>query len=322
MCRVCLDIFECIGHTSSIKLVNVSGDVNSDIWGKCEFQNFTGRAYDRVAQALSREFQKIIPQDTRAEIIILNHVGEAASLMLINEFKKHKVTIYTTDKQDAYLPITGNFNLIASLNSLNEFNRYKGPNVGYNVIDIWDSDFAVEVFSQTLGEEIITEHGCIDYVAVSVYDPSILIGVAKKFRVECGSSTKVIAVDSDENPIVYRWFNSLPIKEPSSPDPYLGLKYDTIPQVLVKNRDLIHKVITVNYVEVTLMWRKLLEEEKIPVGYISGSATAGLKKFVEKTGSLSRGGLVVLTDHVMNYIAKQDVLKVFNNPLIVTQRRV
>lgn len=308
MSRVCNDLVECTGQTPSIRIRNVSRDMNIKIWGKGEFLNVTGSVYDRVISHLVVSNDRVLEEK---RILVYDYVGEAASLGLLDVRKDGVLFLVTSESK---VSESNKSKLISKgwrvarhyrrrsfseIRKLVETRKRLGE---LKALDLWDSETSVSAFEHGLAKEIIIELGCVKYFVVSVLDPSVLVGVARGLKKECGRSVKVYGVEPLNTSIVSDWFHGRELR-PASRDPVLGVVYDIVPRVLMNNRDFIDGFIRVDLKNVMRVWRDLLLKENLHVGYISGLNVAGALRLVEKGKLGGRADVVtILPDNYSLYV--------------------
>lgn len=308
MCRICYDLIDCTGHTPSYMLRFVSEGSSNEVWGKGEFQNVTGSIYDRVVAQLVISNDPVVD---KMKILVFDFIGESPSMNLIRAAENKNMIIVSSsslfaDRDKSKLHSKGwrisGFFKERSFSGMYSFPETHREFKDFHVINLWDSEYSVNVFANTLAREIMDELGCVDYFVASIYDPSVLIGVAKGFKTECGKSVKVIGVEPYHISIVSNWYYSEKGGSYSS-DPVLGIVYDIIPKVLVNNKEFIDGLIRVNIKEIVSSWKNLASSESLNVGYISGMNVAGATKLVRK-GDIEKNSRVVtvLPDNLMQYM--------------------
>jgi|GEM_PF-6776269 len=307
MVRTCIEAMECVGFTTSYRLVNISKDLSTPIWVKIE-QNVTGSVYDRVIAHLIYNNDQIFREK---KILAMNFVGEIRSMNLIASGDDRSIVILTTSiesgRENGLLLSSKGWRIHdlkrkASLSEMYKFLREAGEE-GFHVINLWDNDTNVSVFGN-IAVEILDQLGCIDYFIASIFDPSVLVGVAKVLKKECGKAVKVYGIEPSHISIVSNWYSGIGGGS-AFQDPILNFTYDVIPNVLLKNRDTIDGFINVDYPEIISIWRKLLLMENLNVGYISSVNVAGARKFNEK-GRIASGRVVtLLTDSLVMYMGTE-----------------
>lgn len=308
MCRLCKESVECVGHTSTYRLNAVSRDLHTPIWGKVELQNITGSVYDRVVAHMVFSNDPILRE---GKILALNFVGEVHSLGLIDSGENRSIAILTTNEESCYenrvMLSSKGWRVLgsrreASLSHMYEASKKYSDSEAFHVVNLWDDDISVNVFENTLAKELMDELGCVDYFITSIFDPSVLVGVARAFKKECGRGVKVYGVEPPFTTVVSDWYYGRG-KGSASMDPILKFAYDAVPHVIQRERNVIDGFINVDYREVVSMWRKMLYYENINVGYVSSVNVAGAHKFVEKERIREKSLVItILTDNILMYL--------------------
>jgi cysteine synthase len=135
-------------------------------------------------------------------------------------------------------------------------------------VNQYENPLNADAYYQTLGQEICDEVEGLDYVFVGVSSGGTITGVSRKIKERCPDA-KVIAVDVEGSVI----FGQSPRKRFIP-----GIGSGIVPPILQQAK--IDDVVHVNERETIQGCHELLQREAIFAGGSSGSAIAGIRKYL------------------------------------------
>jgi len=265
------NIIETIGKTPLVKLNRIAKNIRPNVYGKLEYFNPGGSVKDRIGMSMieKAEEEGLISQDT---IIVEPTSGNTGiGLALVCAAKGYKLILTMPDSMSmerrqilkAYgaeielTPASGGMK--AAIEKAEEISRIKGnvfiPQQFKNLAnpDIHRRTTAKEIFNDLSGQ--------VDGFVAGVGTGGTITGVGEILKEKVGPRLKVYAVEPKDSPILSGGN--------SGPHKIQGIGAGFIPDVL--NREIIDKVITVEYEDALTTARNLARLEGIFVGISSGA---------------------------------------------------
>lgn len=312
------NVLELIGNTPVIKLNNIKGNYEGNLYGKIEYYNPSGSVKDRASYNMIIEAEKkgLINKDTTIVEATSGNVG--ISLAMICAIKKLKLIITAPEGviPGAKLKLLNALGARVIFNPLekgykeaienakkiknqikNSFmcSQFDNPD-NYKAHQKWTSKEIYKIFGENL-----------DYIVACLGSGGTLTGLAKTLKTKI-PNLKVIAVEPatctvlSENKVV--------------DDHYiLGIGPGFIPDIL--EVDMIDEVITVTDSEAAESCIELARKEGIYCGISSGAAMKATEKLLEKIEK-GKNILTILPDNGLRYAEKkgffnEHIEKIFEN---------
>jgi cysteine synthase A len=150
----------------------------------------------------------------------------------------------------------------------------------YYVFDQWSDDYNVKAHYETTGLEIVKQLGRVDIFVAHVGTGGTLIGIGKRLKEE-NPETKVYGAEPTECPVATRWFQGEKNVR-CNRHRIEGVGDGFIPDIIVRNRDVIDNFITVSSTEAIKTARELAELEGLAVGISSGANVAAAMKIIRQ----------------------------------------
>ncbi len=299
------NILETIGHTPIVKINHVIGDLQCQLYAKCEFFNPGGSVKDRIGYEMVKQAEQaghIKPGDTLIEPTSGNTgigialagalLGYHVIITMPNKMSHEKqvvlerlgAVIYRTPSEAASSDPDSHISLARQLQRdipnayiLDQYANPANPNAHY----YGTAQEIIDDFTEGL-----------DMIVVSVGTGGTVSGLAKRLK-EHYPAIQVIGVD----PMGSILGGGTEVK------PYLveGIGYDFFPDVL--NNQLIDAYIKTNDADAFQTARQLIRQEGLLVGGSSGAALWGALQ-AAKTLRKDQKCLVILPDSIRNYMSK------------------
>ena len=237
-----------IGNTPLLKLQKVTGDLDVDIYVKCEFMNPSGSIKDRMANyiiARAEEEGLLNPGDTIVEATSGN-TGNALSM--IASVKGYKMIAmipagYTNERVQisrgfgAEIRFIGHF----QVNEAREPAMVLGSKEGFYCPGQFDNEWNVDENRDWLGKEIIEQLSAqvkIDAIVQGVGTGGTLIGVSQALKQWHNPDVKVFAMEPSES----QTLGCCIIADHKIE----GISDGFVPTIYERNRDLVDDIITVD----------------------------------------------------------------------------
>jgi cystathionine beta-synthase len=318
---VASSVLDLIGDTPCVCLDRISRfydfPSNFRLFGKCEFMNPGGSVKDRIGLRMLEEAEltgRIKPGKTTLveptsgntgiglamtaavkgyKVIATmpeKMSGEKVNLMKLQGSEIRRTPTHKKwDDPDSHIGLA--FRLESELPNAVVLDQYRNPD---NPLSHYDGT-AEELLNQ-LGDNI-------DFVFITAGTGGTLTGIARKFK-EKSPNTKIIAIDPygsilavPENLNDYKRLESYQVE---------GIGYDFVPTVL--DRNIVDEWIKTDDEESFISARDLIRYEGLLVGGSSGSALAGIKKWMANNPILDKNkeykAAVILPDSCRNYMSK------------------
>ena len=299
------NILATIGHTPVVKINRLSGNLDCELYAKCEFFNPGGSIKDRIGYEMVINAERdghIKPGDTLIEptsgntgigIALAGAVlGYKVIITMPEKMSQEKqsvlerlgATIYRTPTEAAYDAPESHISLAKKLCAeipnayiLDQYANPNNPNAHY----------------RGTAQEIIDDFGKdLHMVVMGVGTGGTITGVAKRLK-EYNPAIKIIGVDPEGS--ILGGGSEIKAYEVE------GIGYDFFPEVL--DNSLIDSYIKTNDTNSLNTARALIREEGLLVGGSSGAAMWAAQQAAK---SLNKGQkcLVLLPDSIRNYMSK------------------
>lgn len=299
------NILQVIGNTPVVKLNKIGGDLECELYAKCEFLNPGGSVKDRIAKQMLEDAEKkglVKPGDTLIEATSGN---AGIGLALAAAVKGYKVIITMPEKMSREkevvlealgakiyrTPTAAKSSDPDSHISLARRLQQEIPNA--HILDQYNNPANPSAHYLYTAEEMLNDFDHdLAMVVMSVGTGGTITGVAKRLKEEL-PHIQIIGVDP---------YGSI-LGGGTEIHPYLveGIGYDFVPKVL--ENDYVDEYIKVDDTHSFMMARRLIREEGLLVGGSSGSAVWAALQAAKR---LKKGEkcLVVLPDSIRNYLSK------------------
>lgn len=299
------NVLAIIGNTPVVKLNNIKGNYDGNVYGKIEYYNPSGSVKDRASYNMILEAEKngLINKDTTIVEATSGNVG--ISLAMICAIKKLKLIITAPEGviPGAKLKLLNALGAKVIFNPLEKGyeeaieNARKLKNKIENsfMCSQFDNPNNYKAHQKWTAKEILKTFGTnLDYIVACLGSGGTLTGLAKTLKDKI-PNLKVIAVEPatctvlSENKVV--------------DDHYiLGIGPGFIPDVLDVN--IIDKVITVTDTEAADSCIELARKEGIYCGISSGAAIKATQKLLTKIEK-EKNILTILPDNGLRYAEKK-----------------
>ncbi|MFX1390628.1 MAG: cysteine synthase A [Promethearchaeota archaeon] len=299
------NIIETIGKTPLVKLNRIAEKIKPSIYGKLEFFNPGGSVKDRIALSMieKAEEEGLIVQDT---VIVEPTSGNTGiGLALVCAAKGYHLILTMPDNMSmerrqilkAYgaeielTPASGGMK--AAIQKAEEISKKKGnvfiPQQFKNIAN-------PEIHRRTTAKEIFNDlAGQIDGFVAGVGTGGTITGIGEILKDRVGARLKVYAVEPKDSPV-------LSGGEPG-PHKIQGIGAGFIPDVL--NREIIDKIITVEYEDALDTARKLAKLEGIFVGISSGANVWAALNEASKDFEKGENIVVIICDTGERYLTTE-----------------
>ncbi|MFW9989104.1 MAG: cysteine synthase A [Candidatus Odinarchaeota archaeon] len=265
------NIMETIGKTPLVKFNKIAKDIKPSIYGKLEYFNPGGSVKDRIGMSMIKKAEEegMISKDT---IIVEPTSGNTGiGLALVCAAKGYQLILTMPDNMSierqkilkAYgakielTPAPGG--LKASIEKAEEIAKERG---NVFIPQQFKNSANPEIHRKTTAKEIFNDlAGKIDGFVAGVGTGGTLTGIGEILKEKVGARLKIYAVEPKDSPVLSGGT--------SGSHKIQGIGAGFIPDVL--NRDIIDKIITVEYEDAIQTARKLARLEGIFVGISSGA---------------------------------------------------
>lgn len=312
--RVAYSMIDLIGNTPVVRLKKVvPSDVKAEIWGKCEFMNPSGSLKDRMAYYMIKSAEAsgklkpgmtlIVPTTGNTGIAFAAvgaYLGYKVLIVIPEEMSEERFLLMKLLGADFITTPGGESDAKKALDyarKLAEENPDK-----YFFFDQWSDEANVWAHYETTGKELIEQLGKIDAFVAHIGTGGTLIGVAKRLK-EVNPKTIIIGAEPAECPVATEWFKT---GKPGSWGRHEieGVGDGFIPDIIIRNKDLIDGFVTVSSEEAIEMARKIARLEGLPVGISAGANVVAAIK-VAREYNLPEGAKVVtiLPDYAARYFS-------------------
>ncbi len=265
------NIIETIGKTPLVKFNKIAKDIKPSIYGKLEYFNPGGSVKDRIGMSMIQKAEEegLISQDT---IIVEPTSGNTGiGLALVCAAKGYQLILTMPDNMSierrkilkaygAKIELTpASEGLKAAIEKAEEIAKEKG---NVFIPQQFKNSANPEIHRKTTAKEIFNDlSGQVDGFVAGVGTGGTLTGIGEILKDRVGARLKIYAVEPKDSPVLSGGT--------SGPHKIQGIGAGFIPDVL--NRDIIDKIITVEYEDAIQTARKLAKLEGIFVGISSGA---------------------------------------------------
>jgi cysteine synthase A len=299
-------ILSLIGNTPLLELSRLYGGSGGRVYAKAEFMNPSGSIKDRmVSYALEAAKSRgdIVPGDTIVEASSGNTGVSLAMMAVLKGYKAIVVVPDTTSQVKVrMMKAFGAQVILTSAGAgvkavVQKAKDIAGENNAYQLNQFVNPDNIKAHY--ITGKEMLSQVGHVDIFVAGVGTGGTLIGVAKALK-EASSETKIVALEPYAAPAFYNLFHgeSLPIFE-GIPHRIEGIGESFVPEILLRNRDLVDDVVLVTDNEALGMRDRLALEEGLYVGASSGANLSTASRLSKEGGTV----VTVMPDTGMRYAA-------------------
>ena len=302
--KVASNLFELIGNTPIVKLGKIIGDLNFELWGKCEFMNPTGSIKDRMAYYMIREAEKSGRLKPGMKIIVAttgntgiafaaigSYLGYKVVIVMPSEMSNERVMLIKHFGAELILTPGGESDVKISLEYSKKLEK-ENPNL-YCCLDQWSDEANVKAHYETTGKEILEQLGSnIDAFIAGVGTGGTLIGVGLRLK-EANSKIKIIGVEPAECPMISKGIWGRHEIE--------GIGDGFTPEIISRYRHIIDEWILISSNEAIEYAKKTAKLEGLPIGISSGANIAASIKIAKKYNF--KRIVTVLPDYAARYFS-------------------
>ncbi|MCX8187697.1 MAG: PLP-dependent cysteine synthase family protein [Nitrososphaeria archaeon] len=293
-------ILDLVGKTPLIKLREIMGDGVAELHVKLEYFNPTGSHKDRIAVYMIRDAESsglIKPGDV---IVEASSGNTAISVAWAASILGYEAVIFVekgTSQTKLKLIRSFGAELIEVPpkppghpdNYAAAARRYAEEH-GYFYLNQYGNEANVRAHYETTAPEIYEQlGGGIDAFVMGIGTGGTISGVGRFLREKLGKKVKLVGVVPRNSPIV----------DGVNSDRIEGLAVDIVPEIWVRNRDLVDGVLEVSYQDALETMKKLIRREGVIGGLSAGANVYAALRVAKELGS----GVVVtiIPDTALRY---------------------
>jgi cysteine synthase A len=282
-------ILDLIGSTPVVKLRNLPGDSDAEVWAKMESFNPGGSVKDRICFNMIESAEREGKLKPGATIVEPTSGNTGIGLALIAAVKGYRLILTMPDTMSeerrsllaaygAHLILTPDTKGMGG--AIHKAEELLQEHPDYFMPQQFNNPANPEMHRKTTAAELLQQFKRIDAFVAGVGTGGTITGVGEVLKAKM-KGAHIAAVEPAASPVI------------SGGEPgyhkIQGIGAGFIPAVL--NRDILDEVITVSDDEAISYARRLASEEGLLVGISSGAACAGALKVAKKLGK----GHVVVT---------------------------
>jgi cysteine synthase A len=281
-------ILDLIGSTPVVKLRNLPGDGDAEVWAKMESFNPGGSVKDRICFNMIESAEREGKIKPGATIVEPTSGNTGIGLALVAAVKGYRLILTMPDTMSeerrsllaaygAHLILTPDTKGMGG--AIHKAEELLQEHPDYFMPQQFNNPANPEMHRKTTAAELLQQFKRIDAFVAGVGTGGTITGVGEVLKAKM-KNTHIAAVEPASSPVI------------SGGEPgyhkIQGIGAGFIPAVL--NRDILDEVIAVSDDEAITYARRLASEEGLLVGISSGAACAGALKVAKKLG---KGHVVV-----------------------------
>jgi cysteine synthase A len=275
-------ILDLIGSTPVVKLRNLPGNNDAEVWAKMESFNPGGSVKDRICFNMIETAEREGKLKPGATIVEPTSGNTGIGLALIAAVKGYRLILTMPDTMSeerrslltaygAHLILTPDTKGMGG--AIHKAEELLQEHPEYFMPQQFNNPANPEMHRKTTAVELLQQFKRIDAFVAGVGTGGTITGVGEVLKNK-NKSTQIAAIEPASSPVI------------SGGEPgyhkIQGIGAGFIPAVL--NRDILDEVITVSDEEAITHARRLASEEGLLVGISSGAACAGALKVARKLG--------------------------------------
>ena len=275
-------ILDLIGSTPVVKLRNLPGDSDAEVWAKMESFNPGGSVKDRICFNMIETAEREGKLKPGATIVEPTSGNTGIGLALIAAVKGYRLILTMPDTMSeerrsllaaygAHLILTPDTKGMGG--AIHKAEELLQEHPDYFMPQQFNNPANPDMHRKTTAVELLQQFKRIDAFVAGVGTGGTITGVGEVLKSKM-KNTHIAAVEPASSPVI------------SGGEPgyhkIQGIGAGFIPAVL--NRDILDQVITVSDEEAVSHARRLASEEGLLVGISSGAACAGALKVARKLG--------------------------------------
>lgn len=296
-----ITILDTIGNTPLIKLLEISDQLQCEVYAKIESFNPGSSVKDRLAKALIEDGEKKGLLNQSTTIVEPSSGNTGIGLAMVAAMKGYNLIITMPETMSverrklmscfgAKIELTpGSKGMKGAIDQANEL---IANNQNYVSLGQFDNAANWKAHYKTTGPEIFAKLPKIDYFVAGVGTGGTITGVGSYLK-EKLQQVKVVAVEPEDSPVLGG----------GAPGPHKiqGIGAGFIPKVL--NREVIDEIVAVSYEDAKSCTRELALQEGILCGVSSGAAIAAIKELAKKNDLKGKKVVVILPDSGERYLS-------------------
>ena len=275
-------ILDLIGSTPVVKLRNLTGNGDAEVWAKMESFNPGGSVKDRICFNMIESAEREGKLKPGATIVEPTSGNTGIGLALIAAVKGYRLILTMPDTMSeerrsllaaygAHLILTPDTKGMGG--AIHKAEQLLQEHPDYFMPQQFNNPANPEMHRRTTAVELLQQFKRIDAFVAGVGTGGTITGVGEVLKSK-SKNAYIVAVEPASSPVI------------SGGEPgyhkIQGIGAGFIPAVL--NRDILDEVITVSDEEAVAYTRRLASEEGLLVGISSGAACVGALKVAKKLG--------------------------------------